>query len=769
LVDNNGYFLNQFEDCKRLPTIFTTNGRCKNNRILNPKSTTNLETLSTDFLINYSPTAVAILDTDMCFTGHSQIWLKEFGITNESIIGKSYYEVIPDTPDALKKIHTDCLKGTFNESAGKKFMHANGTVQWLKWKINAWKDDEGTVGGLIIDMEDITKTKRREELLLMAESVARIGGWEVDMATSKVLWTKVTSEIHEVAEGYVPNLEEGINFYKAGEHRDRITNLVSEAIQSGATWDTELIIVTAKDNEVWVRSKGEVEIIDGKCVRIFGTFQDINEKKKYELALNKVTERLSVATKKAGVGIWDFDILKNELVWDANMYSLYGVKKSDFIGEYEAWQAGLHEEDKLRGDKEIQMAISGEKEFDTEFRIVWPNGEIRHIRAIAVTQRNADGKATKITGTNWDITELKTTQLKLLRSRESFKETFTNSVIGLAMVALDGTFKEVNASLCKSLGYSESELCQFTFAEITHPDDLEMDLAQLQKIIDRKQDSYQTEKRYIHKNGKVVHAILTVTAGKDIHGELSYYIGQIIDISDRIASEKELNQYVDITREQNESLLNFAHIVSHNLRSHSTNLTMLSGFLNKEEDEKERKNLLGMLGNASESLIETVLHLNEVVQVKVGATDMMKSVNLYKTIKNVEKNLSLLLQEKKAVCQIDVAKDISLMAVPAYLDSILLNLVTNSIKYSSPDRSPIIKISATMVKKKLVLAVSDNGLGINLERHGKKLFGMYKTFHRNKDAKGIGLFITKNQIEAMNGKIEVESEVGVGTTFKLYF
>ena len=101
------------------------------------------------------------------------------------------------------------------------------------------------------------------------------------------------------------------------------------------------------------------------------------------------------------------------------------------------------------------------------------------------------------------------------------------------------------------------------------------------------------------------------------------------------------------------------------------------------------------------------------------------------------------------------------------VDSVLLNLFTNSIKYSSPRRKPKITVSSKKKGKNIIVDFKDNGLGINMERHGKKLFGMYKTFHQHEDAKGIGLFITKNQIEAMDGKIEVESAVDKGTTFRV--
>ncbi|MNY23066.1 Signal transduction histidine-protein kinase ArlS [compost metagenome] len=106
---------------------------------------------------------------------------------------------------------------------------------------------------------------------------------------------------------------------------------------------------------------------------------------------------------------------------------------------------------------------------------------------------------------------------------------------------------------------------------------------------------------------------------------------------------------------------------------------------------------------------------------------------------------------------------------PAYLESILLNFIYNAIKYSHSDRRPVIDLSCYRENDYQVLQISDNGIGIDLEKHGKELFGMYKTFNGNPDSKGMGLFMSKNQIDAMGGKVTVSSTLNEGTTFKIYF
>ncbi|SMC52185.1 sensor histidine kinase [Pedobacter nyackensis] len=354
-------------------------------------------------------------------------------------------------------------------------------------------------------------------------------------------------------------------------------------------------------------------------------------------------------------------------------------------------------------------------------------------------------------------------------SEERFQRAFENAAIGMAIVSLKGKWLRINNSLSEILGYTSSELIKLAFQDITHPDDLDKDLNLVNEALEGKRESYQMEKRYFHKNGQIVWAILAVSIVKDSYGKPLHFISQITDISKIKEAEIEVKSVLAVTNDQNRRLLNFAHIVSHNLRSHSGNLTMLLSFIETDTDEHSRNELFKMFRHAATNLQETVGHLNEVVAVNTTTHENLTEVNLGKAINGAIGSIEALLKAERVKCINEVEKNIIISAVPAYLDSILLNFLTNSIKYHAKERKPVIKLSAETKDNLVILSIQDNGLGIDLNLNRDKMFGMYKTFHGNKDARGIGLFITKNQIEAMGGKVYVESEVDKGTTFKIHF
>lgn len=268
---------------------------------------------------------------------------------------------------------------------------------------------------------------------------------------------------------------------------------------------------------------------------------------------------------------------------------------------------------------------------------------------------------------------------------------------------------------------------------------------------------------YVRKDGTIFPVLLTITAITESN-KIVGYLGIASNIEEIKNTEKELKSLISVTKDQNERLLNFAHIVSHNLRSHSGNFSMILD----EKDPEVIAEFTGMLREASNRLEETVLHLNEVVQLNIKTENALVKVNLLNTLNSALSNLAGLIKDSEATVQIDIDKASSIKGVSAYLDSIFLNMLSNAVKYRSKERKLEIKVSAVRENDFWCIIFEDNGTGIDLKKNAAKLFGMYKTFHGNKDARGIGLFITKNQIESMGGKIEVESELNVGSRFKIY-
>ncbi|MCX6225814.1 MAG: PAS domain S-box protein [Bacteroidia bacterium] len=165
-------------------------------------------------------------------------------------------------------------------------------------------------------------------------------------------------------------------------------------------------------------SKVPLRDIHGKTTGIVGVTHDITERKMAENELKQISTRLALATRAGGVGVWDFDIVNNILLWDDQMFALYGVDKSNFEGAYETWLSGVHPDDVAQSDAEIQMAMRGEKEFDTEFRVVWPNGSVHNVRALAIVVRDDSDKPIRMIGTNWEITEQKKTEATLLMAKQ---------------------------------------------------------------------------------------------------------------------------------------------------------------------------------------------------------------------------------------------------------------------------------------------------------------------------------------------------------------
>jgi signal transduction histidine kinase/DNA-binding response OmpR family regulator len=198
----------------------------------------------------------------------------------------------------------------------------------------------------------------------------------------------------------------------------KLEQAIQLCMADGTPYDLELQGITAKNKLLWTRAIGNSEFQHGKCVRLFGVIQNINDKKIAELEKGKSELRLSLATKAGGVGVFDWDIVNNNLIWDDQMFALYGVKREEFSNAYEAWINGIYEADRERAHMEGEIAVKNKKEYNSEFRVQHPNGQIRSIKALSKIIRDEEGNALRMIGANWDITDEKDTLKQVEEAKE---------------------------------------------------------------------------------------------------------------------------------------------------------------------------------------------------------------------------------------------------------------------------------------------------------------------------------------------------------------
>lgn len=245
--------------------------------------------------------------------------------------------------------------------------------------------------------------------------------------------------------------------------------------------------------------------------------------------------------------------------------------------------------------------------------------------------------------------------------------------------------------------------------------------------------------------------------------------GLFQDIDEQKKRELKLEASLQLINRQAEKLKDFAHIVSHNLRSHTGNLKMITNMIALETEPEMKLEWLEHITGLSESLDETVNNLRDIVNSHIGMPEKKKTLSFADVYGHIVNALPLQKDNDHTILHTDFSACEYIDYVPAYLESIMLNLLSNAIKYQHPQRSLVVKIATFFENNRPCLVVSDNGIGIDLKEYGSRIFKMNETFHNNADARGIGLYITKNQIEKMGGSIAIESEVDKGTTFKIIF
>lgn len=490
------------------------------------------------------------------------------------------------------------------------------------------------------------------------------------------------------------------------------------------------------------------------------------------LETERAKERYDIVAKATSDTIWDWNIKEDKFEWNKGIRGVFGYKQADIGHTSSWWFDKIHPEDTIRMSVKLYSFIEQKTEkWQDEYRFACADGTYRYVYDRAFLVKDAQGNSIRMIGAMQDITKQKQEEqrLKLL-------ETVITQMKDAVIITESGKSTDkipkivfVNPAFTAMTGYQPHEVIgkrptAFLNRKAIHPY-----VRKMMQALHNKQE-FKFETLNLRKDGEEYWINFSMIPITNKEGKHSHWISIQRDITEEKRQEREKEQLIRELTQNNKDLKQFSYITSHNLRAPLSNLT---GLMNLLEDipieNPELQEILNGFHKSTHLLNETINDLVKVVIIKDSPSIQKEEVLIKDVFENVFSQLNFMISMYRPIIKLQLERVSILNINKAYLESILLNLLTNAIKYRSADRRLRIFISSKMVNDSIQLIFKDNGIGIDLERNRDKIFGLYQRFHNYPDSKGLGLYLVKSQVESMGGQIAVESAVDKGTTFTITF
>ncbi len=505
---------------------------------------------------------------------------------------------------------------------------------------------------------------------------------------------------------------------------------------------------------------------DQRNIAIFEKLNKINKE------IKESNEKYNIVAKATSDTIWDWKIQENSFSWNKGIETIFGYTEEEVGNNSNWWFDKIHPEDSIKMSVKLYSFIEQKTEnWQDQYRFRCADSSYKYVLDKGFLLKDSNGKATRMIGAIQDITKQKEEEQRLKLLETVITQSKDSIIITEPDPKNDAALKIIytNPAFSFMSGFNSEEVIGKT-TDIFR--DLYADKQEYNKLTTalKKEQECLIETITYKKNKEKYWIRYSMIPIYNSEKTLSHWISIQRDVSEEKKHEKEKEQLIRELTQNNKDLKQFSYITSHNLRAPLSNLIGLLNLI--EEMPIENQELTEILNGFSKSthlLNDTINDLVKVIIIKDNTSIQKEEIPLREVFENILSQLNFQIELYKPIIKLDFEKASTINVNKAYIESILLNLLTNSIKYKSEHRELKIDVSTKEVDNTVVLLFKDNGIGIDLVRNKTKVFGLYQRFHNYPDSKGLGLYLVKSQVETMGGTIEIESEVNKGTTFTLIF
>ena len=627
-----------------------------------------------------------------------------------------------------------------------------------------------------LNQETEAQLLKSEADLSEAQRVAHVGSWELDVATQTTSWS---DELYRTF-GLDPNdpsptWDQLRQFFNSGEW-DNLNILVSRAVEFGEPYEVDLQIIRSDSSTGYVFAKGTPRRnTEGEIYKLFGITMDISDRKTNEFMLRRYERVVAVATD--AIVLYDRNYvyqLVNQVYLDWHnkpQQDIIGHSVGEVLGE-NTHQSNIQ--------PRLERSLAGEvQQYEDWFN--YDDDCRRFVRVTYSPYSETDGRITGVLASMHDLTELKQTEDYLRKSEESLRRYFDQPLLGMAISNPDKSWQDVNSCFCKMLGYSHSEMLQKNWEEMTHPDDLALNVCYFDRALVGKIEGYVMDKRFICKNGDIIYTSISAQCLRNLDKSVNSFVVMVQDISDRKQAEAQLlrtnEQLARATRMKDEFLAN----MSHELR------TPLNAILGMTEALQEQ--ILGSINEKQLKALQTVERsgnhllslINDILDVaKIESGQIELDCALVNVTALCQSSLIFIKQQaQKKSIQLEIKLPRNLpdqLLDERRIRQVLINLLNNAVKFTLEGGRITLEVTKQESQKSLHtndwirFAITDTGIGIapeNIEKLFQPFIQIDSALNRQYSGTGLGLALVKQIVELHGGKVGLTSELGVGSCFTI--